>query len=68
MKILDVLPREAILADLKAQDKKSIIEELVTPIARLKGADLDELVLVLPERGTTQIRHRQRYRNSAWQT
>ena len=58
MKILDVLPREAILADLKAQDKKSILEELVAPIARLKSADLDELVLVLMERerlGSTGI-------------
>jgi PTS system nitrogen regulatory IIA component len=58
MKILDVLPREAILADLRAQDKKSILEELVEPIARLKSADLDELVLVLMERerlGSTGI-------------
>jgi PTS system nitrogen regulatory IIA component len=58
MKILDVLPREAILADLKAQDKKSVLEELVEPIARLKEASLDELVLVLMERerlGSTGI-------------
>ncbi len=58
MKILDVLPREAILADLRAQDKKSILEELVEPIARLKSVDLDELVLVLMERerlGSTGI-------------
>ncbi len=58
MKILDVLPREAILADLKARDKKSILEELVEPIARLKEANADELVLVLLERerlGSTGI-------------
>lgn len=58
MKILDVLPREAILADLKARDKKSILEELVEPIARLKKANADELVLVLLERerlGSTGI-------------
>ena len=58
MKILDVLPREAILVDLKAQDKKGVLEELVEPIARLKKANLDELVLVLLERerlGSTGI-------------
>ena len=58
MRILDVLHREAILSDLKAQDKKSILEELVDPIARLKNADQDELVLVLMERerlGSTGI-------------
>ena len=58
MKILDVLPREAILADLKAQDKKSVLEELVEPVARLKKADQEELVLVLMERerlGSTGI-------------
>jgi PTS system nitrogen regulatory IIA component len=58
MKILDVLPREAILADLKAQDKKGVLEELVEPIARLKEANPEELVLVLMERerlGSTGI-------------
>ena len=58
MKILDVLPREAILADLKAEDKKSVLEELVEPIARLKKANQEELVLVLMERerlGSTGI-------------
>lgn len=58
MKILDVLPREAILADLKAQDKKSVLEELVEPVARLKKANPEELVLVLMERerlGSTGI-------------
>ena len=58
MKILDVLPREAILPDLKARDKKSVLEELVEPIARLKKANKEELVLVLMERerlGSTGI-------------
>jgi PTS system nitrogen regulatory IIA component len=58
MKILDVLRREAILADLKAQDKKGVLEELVEPIARLKEANPEELVLVLMERerlGSTGI-------------
>ena len=58
MKILDVLPKDAILADLKAQDKKGILEELVEPISRLKEVNLEELVRVLMERerlGSTGI-------------
>ncbi|MFZ0134913.1 MAG: PTS sugar transporter subunit IIA [Desulfobacterales bacterium] len=58
MKILDVLPKDAILADLKAQDKKGILEELVEPISRLKGVNREELVRVLMERerlGSTGI-------------
>ncbi|MGD8677230.1 MAG: PTS sugar transporter subunit IIA [Desulfobacterales bacterium] len=58
MKILDVLPKEAILADLKAQDKKGILEELVEPISRLKEVNREELVRVLMERerlGSTGI-------------
>ena len=37
MKILDVLPKEAILADLKAADKKGVLEELVVPVADISG-------------------------------
>jgi PTS system nitrogen regulatory IIA component len=58
MKILDVLPKEAIIADLKAQDKKGILEELVEPISRLKEVNREELVRVLMERerlGSTGI-------------
>ena len=58
MKILDVLPKDAILADLKAQDKKGILEELVEPISRLKEVNREELVRVLMERerlGSTGI-------------
>ena len=58
MKILDVLPKDAILADLKAQDKKGILEELVEPISRLKEVNQEELVRVLMERerlGSTGI-------------
>lgn len=58
MKILDVLPKDAILADLKAQDKKGILEELVEPISRLKAVNREELVRVLMERerlGSTGI-------------
>jgi PTS system nitrogen regulatory IIA component len=58
MKILDVLPKDAIIADLKAQDKKGILEELVEPISRLKEVNREELVRVLMERerlGSTGI-------------
>jgi PTS system nitrogen regulatory IIA component len=58
MKILDVLHRGAILADLKALDKKGVLEELVTPIARIAGTNHDNLVKVLMDRerlGSTGI-------------
>ena len=58
MKILDVLTREAICADLKAHDKKSILEELAGPVAEGAGVDHDELVRVLMDRerlGSTGI-------------
>ncbi len=58
MKILDVLHPEAILADLKSQDKKGILEELVKPIARIAGMKHNELVRVLMDReqlGSTGI-------------
>ncbi len=58
MKILDVLHPEAILADLKSQDKKGILEELVEPISRITGMKHSELVRVLMDReqlGSTGI-------------
>lgn len=58
MKILDVLLKEAILSDLKANDKKGVLEELVTPVARIAGINHDYLVKVLMERerlGSTGI-------------
>ncbi|MGA7145256.1 MAG: PTS sugar transporter subunit IIA [Desulfobacterales bacterium] len=58
MKILDVLPKEAIVVDLKAFDKKGVLEELVVPIAKIAGIDREELVKVLMERerlGSTGI-------------
>ena len=58
MKILDVLPREAILDDLKSKDKKAIIEELVAPVAKICGTSQKDLVRVLMERehlGSTGI-------------
>ncbi|HUV77097.1 MAG TPA: PTS sugar transporter subunit IIA [Desulfobacterales bacterium] len=58
MKILDVLLKEAILSDLKANDKKGVLEELVTPVARVADINHDYLVKVLMERerlGSTGI-------------
>jgi len=58
MKICDVLQREAILADLKARNKKAILEELVTPVAEIAAVNQKDLVKVLMERerlGSTGI-------------
>ncbi len=58
MKILDVLRKETILADMKARDKKGVLEELVTPVARVAGVDHEYLIRVLMERerlGSTGI-------------
>ncbi|BBO79528.1 PTS fructose transporter subunit IIA [Desulfosarcina ovata subsp. sediminis] len=58
MKILDVLDKEAILVDLKAKDKISILNELVLPTARITGIDPNDMVRVLMERerlGSTGI-------------
>lgn len=58
MNIVDVLQKEAILVDLKATDKKGVIEELVMPVARLAGVDRGDMVRVLMDRerlGSTGI-------------
>lgn len=58
MKILDVLQKEAILADLKSKDKKGILEEMATPLAGIAHITRDSLVKVLMERerlGSTGI-------------
>jgi PTS system nitrogen regulatory IIA component len=58
MKICDVLHKEAILGDLKAQNKKGILEELVTPVAAIANVNQEDLVKVLMERerlGSTGI-------------
>jgi nitrogen PTS system EIIA component len=58
MKILDVLSPDAIKIDLKAKDKKGVLDELAEPIAKLSGASHEELVRVLIERerlGSTGI-------------
>ena len=58
MKILDVLQKEAILADLTSRDKKGIIEELVSPVPLVAGVNREDLVRVLMDRdrlGSTGI-------------
>ncbi len=58
MKILEVLPKEAILEDLKGTDKKSVLEELVAPVSKISGVSGDLLVRVLMDRerlGSTGI-------------
>lgn len=58
MKILDVLPREAIIVNLNATDKKGVLEELVAPVAEITGIAHEDLVRVLLERerlGSTGI-------------
>ena len=58
MKILDVLQKESIISDLKSQDKKGILEELVAPIALITGINHKDLIRVLMDReqlGSTGI-------------
>lgn len=58
MKILDVLYKEAILDDLKSHDKKSVLDELVAPVARIAGINHENILRVLMERerlGSTGI-------------
>ncbi len=58
MKILDVLHKDAILADLKSKDKKGIIEELVAPLANIAKINQENLVKILMDRerlGSTGI-------------
>ena len=58
MKILDVLTKDAIIANLTARDKKGVLEELVVPVAPYTGIAAPDLVKVLMERerlGSTGI-------------
>jgi PTS system nitrogen regulatory IIA component len=58
MKILEILKREAIIADLKATNKKGVLEELVVPVSAIAGLEPEILVKVLLEReklGSTGI-------------
>jgi PTS system nitrogen regulatory IIA component len=58
MRILDVLQPEAILNNLKSQDKIGVLQELVEPVAHITGISHEDLMVVLLEReklGTTGI-------------
>ncbi len=58
MKILDKLKKDAILCDIKSRDKKGVLEELATPLARSAGVPVADMVKVLMERerlGSTGI-------------
>ena len=58
MKITEALQKEAILVDLKATDKKTTLEELVVPVAKISGIAEEDMVRVLMDRerlGSTGI-------------
>jgi PTS system nitrogen regulatory IIA component len=58
MKILDVLHKDTIIANLQARDKKGVLEELVVPVSVHTGIAARNLVRVLMERerlGSTGI-------------
>lgn len=58
MKILDFLNQKTIITELKATDKKGVLEELTLPVSQITGTDHKELVRVLIERerlGSTGI-------------
>lgn len=58
MRILDVLQKDSILVDLQASDKKGVLEELSSPVARLAEVNAKDLVRVLMDRerlGSTGI-------------
>ena len=58
MKILEVLPKETIITDMKSKAKNEVIEELVVSISKITGINSSELIKVLLERerlGSTGI-------------
>ncbi len=58
MKILDFLRKETIISELKATDKKGVLEELTLPVASITHVNHKELISVLMERehlGSTGI-------------
>lgn len=58
MKILDALDQGAIVADLKAADKQSVLEELADVLTEVAGVNREELLRVLWDReqlGSTGI-------------
>ena len=58
MHIHDFLNKEAVLVDLKSQNKQGILKELAEPVARFSGIDHNDILKVLMERehlGSTGI-------------
>ncbi len=58
MHIHDFLNKEAVLVDLKSQNKQSILKELSEPVSRSSGIDHNDILKVLMERehlGSTGI-------------
>lgn len=58
MKILDVLDKNNVIINLKAKDKKGVLNELAAPVAQFTGTDHEALFKVLMERerlGSTGI-------------
>ncbi len=58
MKILDVLDKNNIIINLKAKDKKGVLNELAAPVSQFTGTDHEALFKVLMERerlGSTGI-------------
>ncbi|CAN2041760.1 PTS sugar transporter subunit IIA [Candidatus Magnetomoraceae bacterium gMMP-15] len=58
MRILNVLQKETIISELKAKDKKGVLEEMANPVASIANVKQEDLVNVLIEReslGSTGI-------------
>jgi len=58
MKLSDILPRDAIIANLISTDKKGVLEELAASVAPIAKTGSDEILRVLLEReqlGSTGI-------------
>ncbi|MGD9972561.1 MAG: PTS sugar transporter subunit IIA [Desulfatirhabdiaceae bacterium] len=58
MKLTDIMHKDAILTDLMARDKKTVIQEMAVPTAKILKVDLSDIIKVLLERerlGSTGI-------------
>jgi PTS system nitrogen regulatory IIA component len=58
MKLLDIIDKDLINADLKSKTKEDVLGELANMVAQKEGLDVDQLVHVLEEReklGSTGI-------------
>jgi PTS system nitrogen regulatory IIA component len=58
MKLLDIIDKNLINADLKSKSKEEVLRELAKMVAEKEGLDIDQLVHVLEEReklGSTGI-------------